>query len=441
MNYQHKDMVGIGIGPANLALAAAIQERSLLQIHTPSCIFLDKQPKFTWHSGMMLPGANLQVPFLRDLVTLRNPQSPFTFLNYLKENNRLDLFINLRTFYPAREEFHHYLSWVCEKMPHLLQFSSDVRKVIPFKQQHTNTIKQLIVSIFDEGNQHYNELSTSNLVIGAGKQPFLPSVAQINDKRVIHTADLLHQLSQQFSAQDKSYHFTVVGFGQSAGEVVQYLLKQYPNAIIDWCFRSYALHGIDNSPYINQEYHHDAVDRFFNLSLSAKQQALNDLKSSNYAVVDLDILNNLIEHQYNDTLHGKQHLLLNTGVELKAVTTNTAHLNITLENLYDQSTHEINTDALILATGYKDTPLNSLLENVDHYLLKNSDGSYQIDRNYRVLTKPQLQANIYLQGYCEHSHGPSDPTLAILAMKAEKMLSAMLDNSLYIPPLKKVSGF
>ena len=100
------DLVGIGFGPANLALAAAIQEEADGTGEAPvESVFLERKPEYNWHPGMLLRGALVQLSFLKDLATLRNPQSPFTFLNYLRVKGRLDKFINLRNFYPTRLEF------------------------------------------------------------------------------------------------------------------------------------------------------------------------------------------------------------------------------------------------------------------------------------------------------------------------------------------------
>ncbi|KNZ44321.1 hypothetical protein VP01_928g5 [Puccinia sorghi] len=54
--------------------------------------------------------------FLKDLVTLRNPCSPFSFLNYLHCHDRLIDFTNRATFTPTRLEFADYLSWVARRV-------------------------------------------------------------------------------------------------------------------------------------------------------------------------------------------------------------------------------------------------------------------------------------------------------------------------------------
>lgn len=49
--------------------------------------------------------------WLKDLATLRNPQSPITFLNYLHSEGRLVSFINNGAPIPSRKEFSDYLAW------------------------------------------------------------------------------------------------------------------------------------------------------------------------------------------------------------------------------------------------------------------------------------------------------------------------------------------
>src|SRR5262249_11729023 len=77
------DVVGIGIGPFNLGLAALGATIPGLRMRC-----FDKAPRFDWHPGIMIPGATLQVPFLADLVTAADPTNPFSFLAYMKRIGR-----------------------------------------------------------------------------------------------------------------------------------------------------------------------------------------------------------------------------------------------------------------------------------------------------------------------------------------------------------------
>src|ERR1044072_1421654 len=89
------DLVGVGFGPSNLALAIAVAERTASGSPRPdghggrlSARFVERQASFGWHRGMLLEGATMQVSFLKDLVTLRNPSSRYGFLCYLHEPGR-----------------------------------------------------------------------------------------------------------------------------------------------------------------------------------------------------------------------------------------------------------------------------------------------------------------------------------------------------------------
>ncbi|NYS19794.1 SidA/IucD/PvdA family monooxygenase [Streptomyces sp. SJ1-7] len=66
------DLLGIGFGPSNLALAVCAREQKL----PLSCLFVERQDTVAWHPGMLIDGARMQISFLKDLVSLRNPSSP-----------------------------------------------------------------------------------------------------------------------------------------------------------------------------------------------------------------------------------------------------------------------------------------------------------------------------------------------------------------------------
>src|SRR6266446_6999184 len=72
------DIIGIGVGPANLSLAA------LLHPHRAKALFLTDQLSFKWHEGFEVPQSRVQMSYLKDLVTPVDPTSLFSFLNYLR---------------------------------------------------------------------------------------------------------------------------------------------------------------------------------------------------------------------------------------------------------------------------------------------------------------------------------------------------------------------
>lgn len=181
------DFVGVGFGPSNLALAIAVEEFSA---QCPAGVainaeFIEAKPEFGWHTGMLIPGATMQISFLKDLVTQRNPQSEFSFLSYLTERGRLSEFINYKTFFPTRLEFHDYLSWAAEKVTATVRYGSRVVSVRP-------------VGDFFEVDiigAHAGRLRAHNVVIAGGLSPQLPSGVR-RSARQIHNHDFLNDLAR-----------------------------------------------------------------------------------------------------------------------------------------------------------------------------------------------------------------------------------------------------
>ena len=121
MNMKVFDTLGIGFGPANLSLAIALREASASCDWPLKIQFLESKPTFAWHPGMLIEGTTIQVSFLKDLVTLSNPCSHFTFINYLKQVGRLDEFINLQEFFPSRLELNDYFCWAAKHFSELVR--------------------------------------------------------------------------------------------------------------------------------------------------------------------------------------------------------------------------------------------------------------------------------------------------------------------------------
>ena len=107
------DIIGIGVGPFNLSLAALLTKTDV------TAKFFEQKAEFNWHKGMILPNTTLQVPFMADLVTMIDPTSPYSFLNYLHTQHRLLKFYFLEEFKIYRKEYNHYCQWVAEQLDSL----------------------------------------------------------------------------------------------------------------------------------------------------------------------------------------------------------------------------------------------------------------------------------------------------------------------------------
>ncbi|MEP0454112.1 MAG: SidA/IucD/PvdA family monooxygenase, partial [Roseibium sp.] len=118
-----KDLIGIGIGPFNLSIAALLDSMPKM-----NAVFFDQKPEFVWHAGLMFPGSILQTSFLKDLVTPVLPTSSHSFVNYLVEQKRFYDFMAGRFTGVSRTEFSSYMAWVAHRLPST-RWDSGVREV------------------------------------------------------------------------------------------------------------------------------------------------------------------------------------------------------------------------------------------------------------------------------------------------------------------------
>ncbi|HEX9032546.1 MAG TPA: SidA/IucD/PvdA family monooxygenase, partial [Streptosporangiaceae bacterium] len=80
-----------------------------------SNLFLDRKESFGWHDGQQLPDTTIQVSMHKDLVSLSEPTSEFSFMAYLYELGRIYHFLNARFDAVPRQEFRNYMAWASRK--------------------------------------------------------------------------------------------------------------------------------------------------------------------------------------------------------------------------------------------------------------------------------------------------------------------------------------
>ncbi|CAO4843145.1 MAG: L-ornithine N(5)-monooxygenase [Holosporales bacterium] len=413
------DIIGIGFGPSNMAVAACLKEEKKYL----KALFLDKKKQFDWHAGMIIPNGHLQVPFFRDLATLRDPKSDFTFLNYLKEKNRLDKFINLRTFYPSRIEYQDYLLWANHKLKNFVCYEKKVESVSFVDDQ-----QYLRIQGTDSSNNSVFDYKSKNVVLSTGRLPYIPDCAKnLNCDRIFHTAHFTDNIHKQYPNPLGKYRFVVVGSGQSAAEVMLYLIKNYPNATLMLCFKKVALQGCDSNPFINEMYHNKMISSFYRYDDSLKEYILKELKHSNYSVIDSSLLNEFYDHIYQNAFQDKNQITVKPLVTLQNITIHDDMIFGHFFNKCNQKIEEIETDGIILATGYVNNSYEKLLKDVTSFFEKDSNGNFIIEENYQIKKKDNFSASIFVHGLNEKSHGISDQTLSVLSTRSSLIVNQMAE--------------
>jgi L-ornithine N5-oxygenase len=224
------DLVCVGFGPASLAVAVALHDamEAGQLADPPKVLFLEKQPEFAWHAGMLLPGAKMQISFIKDLASLRDPRSNFTFLNYLHKNDRLVEFTNLSTFLPARVEYEDYLRWCARHFDDVVQYHSEVLSVSP--AHDSGPLETFNVTSRHAKTGAVTTVQARNVILAVGGQPSLPKPLPSANKRVIHSSQYANLVPKMLTDASRPYRVAVIGAGQSAAEIFSNIQNLYPNS-------------------------------------------------------------------------------------------------------------------------------------------------------------------------------------------------------------------
>ncbi|MFC8594894.1 lysine N(6)-hydroxylase/L-ornithine N(5)-oxygenase family protein [Streptomyces atroolivaceus] len=417
------DLIGIGFGPSNVAMAIAISEHNASAggQEPVTARFFEQQPRFGWHRGMLIDDATMQVSFLKDLVTLRNPASEFSFLCYLKSRGRLVDFINHKNLFPLRVEFHDYFEWAAAKVGGMVSYGHEVVGITPVVRDGAEEYLDVTVRSGEGLVVH----RARNVVIGTGLRPLMPEGVERGD-RVWHNSELLARVDGLEGTSPS--RFVVVGAGQSAAENVAYLHRRFPTAEVCAVFSRYGYSPADDSSFANRIFDPGAVDEYFAAPGSVKRKLMDYHGNTNYSVVDIDLIDDLYRQMYREKVLGTERLRFLNVSRLAAVEEKPDAVHATVKSLVTGEETVLDADVVVFATGYSPVDPVGLLGEVAGRCLRDEQGRVRVERDYRILTDPGLRCGIYLQGGTEHTHGITSALLSNTAIRVGEILDSLLDR-------------
>ncbi|WP_411085626.1 lysine N(6)-hydroxylase/L-ornithine N(5)-oxygenase family protein [Streptomyces sp. 061-3] len=436
---QPHDLVGIGIGPFNLSLAA-LAHGIPGNPHPLAATFYEQRPAFHWHPGLLIDGASLQVPFLADLVTLADPASPWTFLNYLRSRDRLFPFYFAERFHIQRAEYDAYCRWVTDQLPGL-HFSHQVDAV------RWNPERQLFEVDFTQLDTHgeaeaLGRAYTRHIALGIGTEPFIPDplkpLADAETVPVIHSADYLHHRRQLLEAE----HITVIGSGQSGAEIFLDLLRARPagHEKLHWLARTHAFAPMEYSK-LGLEHFTPDYSRYFHALPEHVRDELVPHQWQLHKGIDADTIAAIHDELYRRTLHGGwPDTTLTPGVHVRTAgrLANT-RVELHLEHTQQGTRTRLTTDAVVLATGYRERPLDRILNGLAPHIRRDTGGRPRIDDHFRLELDPTVTGNVYVQNAERHTHGVGAPDLGLAAWRSATILNNLTDTNAY--PLPQRTAF
>ncbi|MCF3111678.1 SidA/IucD/PvdA family monooxygenase [Niabella sp. CC-SYL272] len=409
------DIAGIGIGPFNLGLAALCSPIRSLQT-----IFLEAQPEFNWHAGMLLPGSTLQVSYLADLVTLADPCSSFTYLNFLRKQGRLLQFGIHENNVITRREYNRYCRWVCDQLSNL-QFNWRVTDICYQEDQKC----YLIMGIHPLAGTK-RRIFARYVVIGVGTQPAVPDfAAPLQGDQILHSSQYLKHRNALLSSRK----IVVVGSGQSAAEIFYDLLQtgQETGQHLSWMTRSPRFFSMEHTKLSFEMATPAYIDYFYRLSESRKP----------FTIKQQDTLYKGINYQLINAIYDRLYELMTEGVTVPAtLMTNVTLMGIASSNGKDwrlrfhheeqDQVFELGADHVVLATGYKAAP-PPFLKSLRHLVRFDAQGKFDITRRYTI----DENHTLFVQNAEMHTHGFTAPELGLGPYRNAVIINTILGTTYY----------
>ncbi|MDN5286955.1 MAG: alcaligin biosynthesis protein [Mucilaginibacter sp.] len=409
------NLIGIGIGPFNLGLAALTEP-----VEELSALFLDRSPCFDWHPGLMLSNATLQVPFMADLVTMADPKSPYSFLNFLKETNRLYKFYIRENFFILRKEYNVYCKWVAAQLSNCL-FSRSVEQVEYLEAAKHYKIK-VINSLTNQPEVYYAE----KIVLGTGTEPRFPDfMKDVEAPNVLHTSNYLYAKADVL----KGKSVAVIGSGQSAAEVFQDLLPHTEDGLqLNWFTRPDRFFPMEYSKLTLELTSPEYVDHFHNM-LPAQRKAILAKQPPLYKGINFDLINQIFDTLYEMSIDDTAlNVQLRPNSQLDSIKVNSDGSNeLQFTHVQQQQTFTHQADYVILATGYKYN-MPKFISSISNRIDNTEDGLFDVKRNYSI----DINGNeIFVQNVELHTHGFVTPDLGMGAYRNSYIINQIAGKEIY----------
>jgi len=397
------DMIGIGIGPFNLSLAALLDP-----VNDKKIKFLDNKKCFSWHPELMLDDAPMQTSYLKDLVTPVDPTNPYSYLNYLVSHGQFYHFINTGRDVITRYEFNDYLKWCSDQLEDILEYNSQVIDV---------KFEDGLFKVFKEDNEYL----TKNLCVASGPTPHMPDFAQ-----KYQGTNIFHAKSKQMknlNLRDK--RVLVVGGGQTGLEVFRNILNEKwgKSKNVTLITGRDNLLPLDEGPFTNEIFTPQFVSEFYELNQSCKDNFTKNLLLASDGNTP-SYLSDFYNELYLDKFYKKKFSPYKISPKrwLENITKTETGYNAIVRNKLNEKLLSLNVDIIIMATGFT-SALPSYLKSLEEHILLDRHGRLDISLDYKL--KTNLENHIYMMNYSRHGHGVADPQTSLMSWR-----SAIIANDL-----------
>jgi lysine N6-hydroxylase len=243
----------------------------------------------------------------------------------------------------------------------------------------------------------------------------------------LHSSSYLNQkenLEQQNS-------ITVIGSGQSAAEIFFDLLQNMPAGSpkqLNWMTRSKSFFPMDYSKLALELTSPDYISYFYDLPEHKKTEVLRS-QNTLYKGINFSLIDRIYDKIYELAEDfGALPVQLLTNMELMNVVQKDEKYYLDFFHLQQEKPFQFSSDAIILATGYKNT-YPEFFNSVKERICWKDNGELDIAFNYSIDVN---RSEIFVQNAELLTHGFNAPDLGMGPHRNAIIINTILGNEYYV---------
>jgi L-ornithine N5-oxygenase len=169
------------------------------------------------------------------------------------------------------------------------------------------------------------------------------------------------------------------------------------------------------------------IDYFHDLEPGRRSRVFEEIRSTNYAGIDVDESQALYSFMYEGQVTGHRRLNLHPWSEVASVEKVGDAYSVVLRDSNTGVETVLYVDGIVLGTGYQQLAVPPLLTMLQPWLVRDEDGTLAVDRHYRVALQHSEGVQILANGTSEKTHGISDAqSFSMVALRAQHLTDALL---------------
>ncbi|TKD71401.1 lysine N(6)-hydroxylase/L-ornithine N(5)-oxygenase family protein [Pseudalkalibacillus hwajinpoensis] len=415
------DLIGVGIGPFNLGLAALLDP-----VNEIKTLFFEQKAEFDWHPGMLIEGTRLQVPFMADLVTMADPTNPYSYLNYLKHQNRLYNFYFLQRLEMPRNEYNHYCQWAASKLESC-RFGTRVTSVVPVG----DPVHRYEVSVENVESGEIETYIAKNIILGVGTVPSLPAPLRgMPEEDVFHSSTFLQHTERCKEAKS----ITVIGSGQSSAEIFRELLKERQDHgySLNWVTRSQGFFPMEETRLSLEHFSPEYIDYFYDLPQEQKDDIFSGQQLL-YKGISPHTITDIYNLLYEQSVGGKEmDVMLMPLTEINGLKMKEDESGYELECRQWQKNKAflLESEVVVAGTGYRPL-IPSCLDDLKELIEWDDKGRYHVTKDYRLTLSRESNATIFVHSGMQHTHGVGSTNLGLAVNRNKIIINELAGKEIY----------